>query len=285
MKLHQFAGWVQKHIPHKSTTMSTNKTALNDNKEDDDAPLLTCHIGGELNPNEPVRTPLVEPPGPTFVQQQLPVPEIDDKHWGHSLESNPDKHVLCIVTKNVNTMTDSYDATHWHAAATALTELQAGMFCFQETNTEWTLHWKNKISQVFQKSQWGHCRFEASSSAEVSQSNYQPGGTAIGTLGKWTRRCISTGTDSLGLGHWSYQVLQGCNGVQVIFCSIYQVCDQKFDPESMTTYSQQYWLLENKGIPNPDPHAQFLVDFTSQVQQWHQKGNEVFFCSDINEDL
>ena len=27
------------------------------------------------------------------------------------------------------------------------------------------------------------------------------------------------------------------------------------------------------------------MDFTSQIQEWHKKGYEVFFCGDINEDL
>ena len=115
------------------------------------------------------------------------MPEIDDEHWGHSLVSNPDPNILYVAVKNVNTMMDSHDAMHWHAAAMALADLQVGMFCFQETNMEWTLHHKHTISQVLCKSTWGPCRLEASSSAEVSQSNFQPGGTAIGTLGKWTR--------------------------------------------------------------------------------------------------
>jgi hypothetical protein len=89
---------------------STDEPAPADN--DDDAPLLICYSSGKLTSDKPAVYPPVKSPGPTLVQQHLPMPEIDDEHWGHSQVSNPDPNILHVTVKNVNTMTDVYDATH-----------------------------------------------------------------------------------------------------------------------------------------------------------------------------
>ena len=219
-----------------------------------------------------------------MVQRLLPTTDTLNWHYGEPLNYEQDPQWLRVVIKNVDMMTDRGDCLEWWVAADALTDLDGGILCFQETNLEWMAEWKHAVTQVLRSSA-KHVQFEASSSSEVSISNFQLGGVAIGSLGQWAGWVNHKGTDPSGLGCWAYLMMEGHNGCKVVFVSIYWVCHQKHNFMSSTAYSQQYWLLELHGISKPDPQEQFINDLILQVKNWCSQGIKVFLGGDVNEDV
>jgi hypothetical protein len=59
--------------------------------------------------------------------------------------------------------------------------------------------WTDPIQKVFK-----HSRYVHSESKNDTESNYKPGGTMTVVTGKWQSRVSKIGSDTKGLGRWSY---------------------------------------------------------------------------------
>jgi hypothetical protein len=54
---------------------------------------------------------------------------------------------------------------------------------------------------------------------------------------------------------------------------------------NITTYQQQWRLLRNKNVSNPDPRAQHLKDLTIEIKKWKNKNCEIILMWDANETI
>jgi len=127
-------------------------------------------------------------------------------------------------------------------------------------------------------------KISISSSNEPSAKEYQPGGTFTATLGPLTSRVTTTGSDSSGLGRWSYITMRLSDEQKLTILSGYRVFDQNPTLGSRTSYNQQLRLLTAAGHINPDPRKHFFQDLIPLLQTWRAQLHEVIVCLDINED-
>jgi len=181
-------------------------------------------------------------------------------------------------------MSNKTDYISWKAAAQAIISSEADAVAFQETNLAWTKTHRRRVQQILQQPT-GNAAIATSSSADISTSPHQRGGTLQAIIGDWTSRMVQIGQDTSGLGRWSYVEMQGKEDHRYIILSGYRVCkNQTIDPGSNNTFNQQYRLLHQQGNRNPDPRAQFVEDLITTIKQWRGQGKAVLICIDANEN-
>jgi hypothetical protein len=213
----------------------------------------------------------------------------ENYHWGDGLIIEPPVHTFRCYVQNVNTMSTEGDWMQWKAATEEINSMNTGCFMFQEMNLDWTKERIAHVSHILRMSSSATTRqvsFCASTSDESTSTSIQRGGTAIGILDRWAGRVTEKGTDTSGLGRWSYQILTGRNGRRVVFVSAYRVCINNVNNAgAATVWMQQYRLLNLQGIDNPDPRQAFLDDLQLQVRLWREKEYEIFIGLDSNETI
>jgi len=182
-------------------------------------------------------------------------------------------------------MSTANDYLSWKAAAHAIETSEADAFAFQETNLAWNKIHRKRIHRIFQSPHHNPV-VSTSSSAEISMSSHQRGGTLQAIIGDWSSRSVQIGQDASGLGRWSFIELQGKEDYRYIILSGYRVCEnQTVDPGSNNTFNQQYRLLHYQGQRNPDPRAQFIEDIITLIQEWQSQHKAVLICINANENF
>ena len=87
-----------------------------------------------------------------------------------------------------------------------------------------------------------------------------------GLLHKWTGAKISSGTD-YPLGRWSWITIQGCQNRVITLVSAYRVNPGRHSMGAFSTFKQQYHLMLQQNIDNPDPRQQTLLDLHIFLQE------------------
>jgi len=225
-----------------------------------------------------------EPQSQEFPTLNLQTPLHIDKTndgWGDLHHYSCSRNHFRVISKNVSTL-NPY-SLEMVAMATELQTMQASIFCIQETNTAWTpktlLAFKNQCRPTYP-----YHKLAVSSSKEKNDDWFQPGGTATIALDKWASRVINWGSDDI-LGRWSYLEMVGQDNKRVIIASAYRVCPQEFDATANTSTAQQTRLLQQHGIPTPNPRQQFITDLIQQIKKWCLQNKEILICMDANEDV
>eukprot|EP00957_Ditylum_brightwellii_P080458 6119529-Ditylum_brightwellii.AAC.1 len=95
---------------------------------------------------------------------------------------------------------------------------------------------------------------------------YQPGGTLVGVVGKTQGRVTTTENDPYGLGRWSMVCLIG-EDTNLYVVSPYQMAQHE-NNGIYTAYIQQYRLLKQKGIENPNPRKECCKDMLLAIKRW-----------------
>jgi hypothetical protein len=99
--------------------------------------------------------------------------------------------------------------------------------------------------------------------------------------GKWQSRVSDNGQDPRGLGRWSYFQLSSKKKSMVIITA-YRPCVSN---GPTTAWMQQWVLLREEGITDPDPVREFYKDLEKQLMQWKDKGKEILLLIDANEPV
>jgi hypothetical protein len=89
------------------------------------------------------------------------------------------------------------------------------------------------------------------------------------------------GCDRKGLGRWSYIKLSSKRN-KLVIATAYRPC-KAFGPS--TAWMQQWSILREKGIKNPDPIKAFYDDLSVELTTWTQEGCEIILMLDANEPL
>ena len=122
-----------------------------------------------------------------------------------------------------------------------------------------------KKTDSFAKAVWAN-------SPLPSDTSFQPGGTSIVVFGKLASRVKTTGQDPLG--RWSYVILEGKDGKEIIVISVYQSCKTTNDGIN-TFHTQQKILLSLQNKTDITPRANFTKDLNAFIQS----------CKDTNPNI
>jgi hypothetical protein len=118
--------------------------------------------------------------------------------FGDNIETFPD--IECFLFHNINGVKDD---TNWMQINKTMKELDVTCFGFSEINTIFRgsafQKWNNITRKTFRQS-----RIIISESEIRYEMNYKPGGSLTAVVGKWQSRISERGTNTSGLGRWSY---------------------------------------------------------------------------------
>jgi hypothetical protein len=111
--------------------------------------------------------------------------------------------------------------------------------------------------------------------------SYKPGGTMTTITGKWQSQITESGQDKRGLGRWSYVKISS-NKKSIIIVTAYRPCVTQ---GPSTSWMQQWVLLRQEGILNPDPIKIFYKDLEDLLTGWRKEQNEIILMMDANEPI
>jgi len=205
---------------------------------------------------------------------------IDNDHWGDVPTKNP--IYFWVLSKNVNSLSTADNNLQWRGAVHAMLEMDVHVLCIQEPNLNWTDDIQKQIYRLFQKA-FMHAKISTSNSTQSNNGSYQPGGTFIATLGCYAARVTLTGTNTAGMGRWTYHELIGKNNKRYIIITAYRVGNQWPTIGTNMAYTQQYNVLIEQNVLNPNPRKQFVTDIINFVQRW-QTTHDILLCLDTNDN-
>ena len=103
------------------------------------------------------------------------------------------------------------------------------------------------------------------------------------TFDQLANRVSSSGSDSSGLGRWTWQCIR-CKTRNIRIISAYQP-NITIGEEKQTVYAQQKRYLRYIQKSNLCPREAFRQDMTEQLQTWMEKGDLIVLMVDANDDL
>jgi hypothetical protein len=217
------------------------------------------------------------------------ISDSDPNTWGHTLESIDTASTFRILLQNPNGIKPSVTEPEFLFSLHLCNEIGAGAICLAETNLNWN-HSQHHVSLrrcLFRN--WKAAKFETSVPEERFLGNYQPGGTATIVTNRWTSRVVTSGSDPLGLGRWSFIVLRGKQDTNICIVTAYRVCNDKYTGPK-TAYQQQRRHLsapfrQQGKVINQDPHRQFILDLQRWIVSKQAEGMQIILSLDNNEEL
>ena len=105
--------------------------------------------------------------------------------------------------------------------------------------------------------------------------------------GKWCGRAEpGGGKHPSGMGRWSYMVLKGKTGQELLVIAAYRVsCVSMPQHGEGTTYHQKHMNMSKTGNINPNPRKQFTLDMIMFIQDHQGRGREILLILDANEEV
>ena len=165
-----------------------------------------------------------------------------------------------IGFQNINGLKGNINASH--EVFDVVAEKDIDLMGIAEINIKWTDK-KKQAAQLSVKMRFGQGQIAASSS-RGSKEGYLPGGVAIITRGRMTGRIIKRGADEMGRYTWI--VLNGRNGKQVMIISAYRTCKTGLRSGPHTAHMQQIKQLMKKGVVSPNLRKEVLSDLKRMIK-------------------
>ena len=174
-----------------------------------------------------------------------PLPETTSSIGG-TIEQKHPNHIR-ISSINPNGITIS----NLEATIQNVLDMDIDIQCYNEINLDTT---KSNINQKLQhtiRKMSPASRSSWSSSVIPTPRDYKPGGTGVVTVGRHSGRVKSSGNNIYG--RWSYQILDGKNGIDLLIVSIYQCCSHPTSILGGSAYNQQQIQFIDEGREDTDP--------------------------------
>ena len=164
----------------------------------------------------------------------------------------------------------------------AMHDLGIDIMGMSETNCPWNIKSKAEYDLLMRET-FRTSRTLYTSAPTSTTGTYQPGGTLLTINGRTTGRMTLSGRDPWGRFCW-YR-LRGSRDEGILIISAYRVChSQSHNPGPLTVYQQQYSLMRDAGITNPNPRKQLLKDIASLISIHRQDGYKPILMIDANGD-
>jgi hypothetical protein len=168
----------------------------------------------------------------------------------------------------------------WMATVVRMFDLQCDLVGLNETCTNWKLHTiKQRCLRILQTI-FKNSSIIVSTNPVTSDTPYLPGGTATVSLGVWNSKILQKLYDPTNMGRWTGASYSLSDTGRLHSITAYRVCPNTLSiKNSLSTFSQQSFLLKQKGIINPDPRTQFLVDLTTYINNMKLSVNDYLLLS------
>ena len=220
-----------------------------------------------------------------FEQQQKHANEMyHNEPWGHSYTSK-DSDTIRVWFTNPNGLGLNPINTKSHNAFQFLSKKsQSDVTCLVETNLRWPdLHNKSTLNSRLRAT---YQEFQSATSYNKHENSgkLQRGGTCVFATGQLSYRVHKRGSDSTGLGRWSWMQFSGRGNHRTRVISAYRPC-AKSTNSKLTTVRHQHSRYYRKNNIMTDPREKYIIDLEATLTQWIQDGIQIVFCVDANEDL
>lgn len=218
-------------------------------------------------------------------QRKIYSPEEDPNlGYGDTLIMPKPTQTLRVYCQNIRGVKNYESWDTWIQGHLNLANWDIDIAHLTETNIKWN-HSNITTANKLLKNIHQQLRTNMTGSTEITESDYQPGGTYCSVHGKWTGRIIERITDSTGLGRWAGFRLEGRHQRNIIILSCYRPTKSQ-DHSDNTCFSQQ-WRLLRKSTPtkNPNPRTILINDLIKLTQQWQQENCDILIGMDANSHL
>jgi ribonuclease HI len=206
---------------------------------------------------------------------EIPNYDIGNNTFGSELQTANEGEIFYF--HNINGIKSD---DNWAQILITLREHNVTCFGMAETNISFAhataKDHLRKLRQTFK-----HSRISTSERESTKVEKYKPGGTLTAVVDKWQARVTAQGEDDRGLGRWSYLKFSSKRKNLIVITAYRPTPAQGIT----TNWMQQWILLRQKGIQNPDPIGEFYKDLDKQLQQWSNLGYEILLMIDANETL
>ncbi len=213
-------------------------------------------------------------------------PLLANDYYGNPLGPKAEGHMR-ILLQNPNKISAQNDFVDFQYICQRMLAHDVDIFGLSETGIDWKQGYPRNRCVNIMKDFWPHSRLVGSTSDTLSETVVQYGGTCTAVTGKWTGRIESSGSDPHGMGRWSYVRLNGKNGRRVTIVTVYQVCANQSvnSAGAKTAYMQQWNILRQAGIEDPNPRQSFSKDLDAFLTPLQEAGDELLIMGDLNEHL
>ena len=154
-----------------------------------------------------------------------------------------------------------------------MAKMEVDIFGGAECRTNWNLiPYTHNFTKSLNMREGSHCCTGHNTHENFSLK--QQGGTFIASTPTASQFVRDTGTDSTGLGRWSWMKVEGRTSATRIICA-YQPCiTRKRSMSSTIAQQRRYWLLHGLRVC---PRVKFREDLFNLLKQWRENGENSSF--------
>ena len=188
--------------------------------------------------------------------------------WGNSLRETKGRLDCQILFLNINGIQQTNDFEKMFEIGEELVYNDVDMTCLAKTKINWHRQ-KTKCScECIAKRYHNQAKFITSSAIPDNINRiYQPGGTATIIGDPYMGRICKIETDNK-YGRWTKVTFQGKSDKKVTIITAYQVNkDTVNTADDRSTWKQQYNIMRQEGIQNPDPRKRFWEDLENEIKK------------------
>lgn len=224
-------------------------------------------------------------------QGEIPIYTIRDGKtstiFGHTIETIDNRETFRAIFQNPNGINPHSGNYKFALSLQECHDHCAGIIGLVETNREWKKQEQQRQLKEAVHKPWAASVIQTSTSDEVFEDNYKPGGTAtIVVDDHWVCRIKERGEDPWGLGRWSYIILGGKGTKRIVSVQWYRVCkSSETNAGETTAWKQQFNILRKCMEGQVDPRRQATLDMQVWIMYLLGLGYEVILYLDGNEDI
>ena len=138
--------------------------------------------------------------------------------------------------------------------------------------------WHERIRHVFRSAKYS---LSYNTTEPTMTEMVQFGGTASMAVDDCAHRVIAHGTDTTGLGRWSWLRMEGKNNHHLRVVSAYRPVDS-VGHRTVQAQHTRYFRTKLKDV---DPRQVFYEDLHDEVTKWKELGDHIIIGIDANEDV
>jgi hypothetical protein len=179
------------------------------------------------------------------------------------------------IYQNINGLQIKRGLDKWMATVLRMIELQCDIVSINETcvNTRLTKI-KRQLLQIL-RTVSKNSSLNCSSVPIVLDDALLPGGIAVVNIGEMNSKIEKVLVDPDNMGRWIGTTYRVSEKNRLHILTGYRVCANTIKANtSMSTYSQQYTMMLNRGIKKPDPRKQFLIDIVKFIKNLELTEND-----------
>ena len=226
-------------------------------------------------------SPNIDPRSPTALFDTA----IDENYaLGDSIyEKDPSS--LRFVLQNPNGLSYQESCFEYELCLAQMNSVSADVIMLSETNLFWKDYNIHKHTTEHRRNLHTHSRQNTSFSAKYYGTPYQPGGTCSILTDAIVGHYHSSQKDAI-LGRWNVINVNIAGGKVLSIICCYQTCHTSTNQAGPKTFYMQQWsLLRDRDITNPQPRKQFYRDLDTVLTSLCNNGKSIVLAGDFNESL